>query len=433
MKISRIIEIIESQLKIKIETNIDSLEQFEQVEKDININIDIFAVKKHVYVSKKQYALSVEFVIKNETEGTLKCQHETLRKSTFYNKTNQKDVNKIVDVLKIPQQITTATNVAKYLIYQQFKYYKVDPIGRHEYNILESVGMKAKLYANPCSFKDYYDCDINSMYSFLLSNKNFRFPVTEGKEQQITEIDKTKLGIYKLKILSDIDERIFMKNTAYDTNDIELLDYLGYKYELADNTAYIYDKFVTGDKFFCYSKDLYKMRKEYPVIKDVMSSTWGACAKKNKLKLNINIIVDGDENPEIAKYEKQGYKVEKFDYHNNKCVLVHDDMPPFKFDLARLSYFLCSYSRLFLGRIISQKEIRDSLVYVHTDGFRCCVKPEDIDYCFSKKIGHLKYIKLSGKFSINKLNSMSFYNENIKDWQSYDKDKFIDYRKRLKE
>ena len=122
--------------------------------------------------------------------------------------------------------------------------------------------------------------------------------------------------------------------------------------------------------------------------------------------------------------------IKSFDYHNNKCVLVHDDMPPFKFDLARLSYFLCSYSRLFLGRIISQKEILNSLVYVHTDGWRCHVKPEDIDYIISRKMGHLKYIKLDGKFSINKLNSMSFYNENTKDWQSYDKDKFIEYLKK---
>ena len=362
MNISQIIEIIESKLNVKIETKINELEEFEQVENELKTNIDIFAVKKHIYESKKKYALSIEFLIKNKTEANLKSQHETLRKSMLYNKTNQEGIKEVSKVLGIPSQITTATNAAKYLLYKQFKYYKVDPISREEYKVLESIGMKAKLYANPCSFKDFYDYDLNSMYSFLLSNKHFKFPLTEGKYEQITEIDKNKLGIYKLNILSNVDERIFMKNEAYDTYDIEYLDYLGYKYELADNTAYIYDKYVRGNKIFGYLKKPYEMRKDYPVVKEIMSSTWGVCAKKNKLKLRIDLEnEEGEENPEIAQYEKKGYKMVKYDYNNNKCEMKHDEMPPFKFDLARLSYFLCSYGRLYLGRIISQKEILNSL------------------------------------------------------------------------
>ena len=63
---------------------------------------------------------------------------------------------------------------------------------------------------------------------------------------------------------------------------------LGYKYKLASNTAYVYDKCINSYKFFGYLKDLYYMRKtsKYPkIIKDIMVITHGMCAKRNKTEI----------------------------------------------------------------------------------------------------------------------------------------------------
>jgi len=433
MKNLDIIKIIESTLKVKIETKIELLIEFNKIEAELKINIDIFAKKKQIYFSKMEYVLHIEFIIESETKGYLKDQHQTLRKSMLYCDKNKKEeeIIKIVEELKIPCKIKNAVNLAKYYVYEQFKYYKMDQISREEYNILETVGMKAKLYAEPCSFVDFYDYDLNSMYSYLLNLKKFRFPITAGKWETIETIDKTKLGIYKLRILSDVDRRIFMENDAYTNYDIEYLDYLGYEYELADNKAYIYDKYLTGDNYFGYLKGLYDMRKEHPIIKVTMISTWGICAKRNILKLKVNIEDEEGENPEIKQYENKGYEIKKYDIHNNKCELENLTLNPFKFDLARLSYFLTSYGRCYLGRIVSQDEIKESLVYIHTDGFRCALEPKDIDYRIDNKMGGLKFAKLTGKFTLRKLNSILFFNEITKELELYNKDEFKDYIKKL--
>lgn len=434
MTIEKIIELLQSGLKRKIETKITKIEEFEQIENELKTNIDIFAKEKHIYVSKKQYALSVVFVIKSGKEGGLKNQHERLRKSAEYSKDRDPEIKPVVEELKLPNTLKTAVSVAKYLLYDNFKYYKMDPISWEEKAILDTIGMKAKFYAKPCMVEDIYDYDVNSMYSYLLCKKHFKFPISEGKYEEITEIDKKKLGIYKLNILSDVDERIFMKNKAYDTYDIELLDHLGYKYELADKKAYIYEKTVRGDKFFSYLKDLYDLRKKYTVAKQIMNSTWGLCAEHNITTLEIYVRDrDGDfiegENPEIKRLQKEGYEIQSYNPYDNECELQNFNLQPFKFDLARLSYFICSYVRLYLGQILSQKEILQSLCYVHTDGFRCKVKPDDIDFIIGKKIGELKYKQLDGKFYFKNLNEMYYFNEDINKWELYDKNK--EYIKKL--
>ena len=239
MTMQKLTELLEEQLKRKIQTKINKIEELEQIEKELKINIDVYANEKHPYISKKEYPLSIEFMIKNSEDGKIKDQHNLLRMSAQFSRNKENGIDQLVEELKLPTNLKTFVNVAKYLLHDSFKYYKMDPISWEEKSILDTIGMKARYYSKPGQVKNIYDYDINSMHSFLLSNKNFRFPVSEGKYEEITEIDKTKFGIYKLNILSEIDERLFTKNEAYDSYDIELLDYLGYKYELAEKKAYM--------------------------------------------------------------------------------------------------------------------------------------------------------------------------------------------------
>ena len=66
---------------------------------------------------KKQYALSVVFVIKSGKEGGLKNQHERLRKSAEYSKDRDPEIKPVVEELKLPNTLKTAVSVAKYLLY----------------------------------------------------------------------------------------------------------------------------------------------------------------------------------------------------------------------------------------------------------------------------------------------------------------------------
>ena len=85
--------------------------------------------------------------------------------------------------------------------------------------------------------------------------------------------------------------------------------------------------------------------------------------------------------------------------------------------------------RLYLGKILaSNEDIKNSLVYVHTDGFRCKVPPEEMSL-IGDKIGQLKYVKLDGKFKITNLNCMEYYDEINNKWELYEKNKFKEYKK----
>ena len=302
--------------------------------------------------------------------------------------------------------------------------------------------MKAKLYASKCGFIAYYDYDVNSMYPYILAlSKYFMFPMDEGKEieiNNISEINKKQPGIYKLKILGNVDERIFMKNEAYTNYDIMLLDKLGYKYKLASNIGYVYEKYDYGYKYFDYLKMLFDMRKtsKYPsIIKDILVCTGGMCSKRNKIKINMdmNFAEMTDEEFEGKIREQVGDKefmITKYDFENRRITVKLVNEPPFRYGgLARINYFLTSYGRLYLGKILaSNEDIKKSLVYVHTDGFRCKVPPDEMSL-IGDKIGQLKYVKLDGKFKITNLNCMEYYDEINNKWELYEKNKFKEYKK----
>ena len=193
---------------------------------------------------------SIVFKIKTEKKGEVMGLHEKLRLGSGHYDKNLKVDREITDVKRelgiYNKFVIDKLGIVKHLLYEAVKYFKFDDINEDEYKLLELVGMKAKLYAGKCCFMDYYDYDVNSMYPYILSmSKYFMFPMDEGKEieiNNISEINKKQPGIYKLKILGNVDERIFMKNEAYTNYDIMLLDKLGYKYKLASNIGYVYEK-----------------------------------------------------------------------------------------------------------------------------------------------------------------------------------------------
>ena len=49
--------------------------------------------------------------------------------------------------------------------------------------------------------KIFNDYDVNSMYSYLLCKKHFKFPISEGKYEEITEIDKKEIRNIQTKYI----------------------------------------------------------------------------------------------------------------------------------------------------------------------------------------------------------------------------------------
>ena len=438
--------IVEETFNMKFNEDVDT---FEKIEKALHTNMDVITKSKTkpiFYESPHKYMRSIVFKIETEKTGEIMDMHKKLGDSCGkYDKTLKEDqeIREVKKELGICNcWVKDKLGIVRYLLHEAFKYFKFDDIEDDEYKWLNLIGMKAKLYASKCGFIAYYDYDVNSMYPFILAiSKYFLFPMDKGREieiDSIDDIDKKQLGIYKLKILSEVDERIFMKSEAYTNYDIMLLDKIGYKYKLASKTAYVYDKYDHGYKYFDYLEKLYDIRKtsKHPsIIKDIMASTGGMCSQRNKVKINMNMnfVEMTDEEFESAIRKEVGHKdfmIYKYDFENNRIVVNIVNEPVFSFQgLARINYFLTSYARLYLGKIlISNENIQKSLVYVHTDGFRCKVPPEEMDM-IGAKIGQLKYVKLDGKFKITNLNCMEYYNEIEKKWEFYKKDKFEEYKK----
>lgn len=444
MSIKTVKSIIENTFQIDFD---ESVNTYEKIENSLKMNMDVIAgeKKKIVYKSKGKYTLTFVFEIETITKGKIKDMHNSLRLSS---ENHYKEVKAEEDIQEVKKELGIHNNyikdvygIVKYYLHDAFEYFKIDDIDEKEYKWLELVGMKAKLYSAKCSFIDFYDYDVNSMYPYIMAvSKVFKFPVGSGREIQIDsidDIDVKQLGIYKLNILSKVDERIFMKNDAYTNYDIQFMNKLGYKYKLASNTAYVYDKCMNSYKFFGYLKDLYYMRKtsKYPkIIKDIMVITHGMCAKRNKTEIKkVDFLNMTDEEIEGAIRNEMGnnkFKIDEIDYAEGTMTLINESEKPFKFGgLARIEYFLTSYGRMHIGKMLTMNEdIKKSLVYVHTDGFRCKVPPEEMKF-MGDDIGLLKCVKLDGKFRINHLNSMYYYDEIEKEWVSYKKEKFENYKK----
>ena len=453
-------DIIGKILNFEFNKDVDTYEKIEDALK-VNLNVYTKKTNKQIYITKNKYSLTIEFNIisaQNNT-GELKEQHLKLQRSMNNECDDEEEDeeeiedNKKVEMIKkelgiYNSHIINIAGVIKYLIHDAVKYFKFDPLDEvNEYEKwLKPYGMKAKLYAEKeKEIVDYYDYDVNGLYGYILSSVDeFRIPTGVGREIKVNSIDKInkkKLGLYKLKILSEVDERRFMKNPSneYTNYDMICMDEYNYKYELLDNTALIYDKSVCSKNIFGYMKDLYEMRKTSKngdIYKQIMAQTGGMCAKKNIIKVylkkNIEEMtdeeIDAKINKRIEKLGKGNYIFRKVDHTENIIELRKEGDQHFAYGgLARIHYFLTSYGRLHIARLLKMSDIKNSLVYVHTDGWRCKTDPIDLIDYMGKGLGELKCIKLCGKFKIVHLNCMKYYDEIKKEWVNYKKDEYEKY------
>lgn len=323
------------------------------------------------------------FIIDVDTDDDLKIYFENRKKS----------YKQICDAFNIDTEEFMYSEIftCRAILYNQFKHLQgMQHVTFDELKYLDGSSQGGILYADKGIHKNMFKYDINSMYGFMMKHPEFYFPLREGKITTIKEIDKSKYGIYKLKIIGSY---VFFRNTPddyYTTYHIMLLDYLAMKYELVleNDNAIIYDDVMAGKDIFGDMMDkLFELKRNgNPHSKSVMNCSWGTASKKKKYEIPIEDIKEGD--PRI-------HLINDVDYFNG-TVTLFSDSHPFKHATGRIKAFLLSFCRYFIVKyILSEvKQVRKSkIVQVNTDGFVCNLPPHKISllYPISTEFGHLKF------------------------------------------
>jgi hypothetical protein len=233
-----------------------------------------------------------------------------------------------------------------------------------------------------------YGYDEPSFYPNILNRDDFYFPLEQGKEIKLTELDYDNLqyGIYKVKITSNNPEIrkvfCFKKDNhythisiafAYKYKDkfdihIELITDCEYNALVYDPNKLVSCKSIFGNWF----NNLYNIKqkcKGNKLIKHLLTSLWGSLCKARihyfteEQYFNLESVSrDGTSEFTLVKekyFMKDGEKQTTFE-----CVRTEE---PFKFPFGRLKAFLLDYSRNVMGEIIMTNNLLDKVIRVHTD------------------------------------------------------------------
>lgn len=266
-------------------------------------------------------------------------------------------------------------------------------------------------YCNKGKYNNVTKCDINSAYPFCMQSKTFRMPATVGTITTITEIDKSKLGIYKLNIKGS--HFLFKRTDGYYTSyHIEILDLLKIKYELAEGeNAIIWDEWITGNDAFDYMNDLYEMKNNgNKYVKGIMNSTWGILSREKVTQIPLEDVTEKMK-PFVVSIDIQNFTaLVNLDGVNDKVKIPR----PYKFVTARIKTFITSYVRMFfIKNILFPLHDQGHKIYqINTDGFITSATKEEIKniYSVSAKMGDLKIEEEYEKCEIvhiRKINNLS--------------------------
>jgi len=273
-------------------------------------------------------------------------------------------------------------------------------IPRKEALYFENCYNSGLMYCKPGLYEECFGYDCKMYYPSILSNKNFYFPIKEGKEIKLTnlpdKINKLKYGIYKAVVKCDHDDFkklfAFSKDNYYTHFDLAIAIQNKKKFGVnialvqnCDYNAYVYKKknLVSGyDIFsFWYSK-MKEFKNKFPgntLIKMLSSRLWGHLTKFNiilKTEEEIN-----NENLVIGISYNNDYKIKNTVYNDDEDMTVKyhtliDCNAMYRYNL-RLKPFLTSYARCNLYEYVIQdisNVIRiqtDGIVYKTKQNFKC--------------------------------------------------------------
>jgi hypothetical protein len=255
-----------------------------------------------------------------------------------------------------------------------------------------------------------YEYDKNSAYPSALTDSKFSFPLQAGEFKTIEQLpDALNYGIYRVIIHPSIDphiNKLFRFNTEnyYTHYDISTARELNLKIELIKDeeaNALLYPKRINAHQYFGeFVYEMYSLKSENPLAKDIINSLWGRlCQKiirKSIPKPSHEINIDEDEHEII--------NLEILPNDNHKIYYVKKDKV-FKYKHARIGAFLTAYVRKQMAN--KMFPFRENIVKCHTDSIVSTIPINDLS--ISKDLGDWKMKQ--GKAIISASNRKIEYRE----------------------
>jgi hypothetical protein len=262
-----------------------------------------------------------------------------------------------------------------------------------------------------------YKYDIKSMYPYLLSQFNNKFPIKRGEFQKLEKFsDYFQFGIYRCIVKPSKDENInklfrFNKLNYYPHYSLEHAKTLGLEIiliidEQPNFLFYSREKLVQmGDVFKDYVDLLYPLKESQNKLvkkscKFMLNCLWGALSEKSKIKYyseGEKLTIPDDE--EILSMCPSKLN-DKFPFI--KTVKINH---PYKHKYARLKTFILSKARKFMCDLIYEN--RNDIVRCHTDGIyitKMLHNNKNVGIGNLKYEGHILNGKIINSMSVPKVN-----------------------------
>lgn len=245
---------------------------------------------------------------------------------------------------------------------------------------ISKASMGSLIWAKNGYDGEAYEYDINSAFSYVLTDQKFMIPIKRGKFKKLTNEEFKKLkffefGIYRAHVKT-VNYRLFKTNKKnyYTHYDLTRAKELGYEIKLIEDgnpnvLSYAGASMkVNGNVAFGkYVSELYELKKKYPnevIFKKLLNILWGTLCEKNRFKIYVNSTkpTNIEETNVEAMVPLRG-SVEPDEY---SVIGIHEDSY-YDTPYARLEPFLLSRTRCLLSRLIEPHI--ENIIRVHTDGF----------------------------------------------------------------
>jgi hypothetical protein len=253
-----------------------------------------------------------------------------------------------------------------------------------------------------------YEYDKNSAYPSALTDVKFSFPYKTGEFKTIEKLPEIlNYGIYRVIIFPSTDlhsNKLFRFNddNYYTHYDISLAKYLNLKMELIQddeaNVLLYPDRLNSHQYFGEFVYEMYSLKYENPLAKDILNSLWGRLCQKIIRKS----IPKSHNEININETEYDILNLENLPNDNYKNSYVKKDKV-FKYNHARLGTFLTAYVRKQMATDMYSN--RENIVKCHTDSIVSTTQMKEL--ILSKNIGDWKVKQ--GKAIINASNKKVEY------------------------
>ena len=248
-------------------------------------------------------------------------------------------------------------------------YAEPEPLTELEQHWVYYTNCNAIIFASKCELDNAYSYDKNGCYPSVMSSSTFSFPVKQGVFSRIEELpDILPYGIYRVEVErsgEELTDRFFRFNgyNYYTHFNINHARVLGLKITLikdgeANTLQYTKDRVKGNSYFLNVVNELYKIKKECPLAKSLLSCMWGMLCSKNIIKRTTR------KSPIHLKSQK----IESIKPLGGDDVIVGylPDKKFYKYDYARIGVFLTSCNNYQMAKLLYP--YTENIVQMHTDG-----------------------------------------------------------------